>query len=66
MSFLHEIKTGARTARPLQQKRMYTCNKIKYRETQQKCTQEHLDHIKELQSRRSKTRLKTERAMIKV
>jgi hypothetical protein len=40
--------------------------KILYRETMQKCSEKHLDHIKDLQAMRSKTKRKTARAMIRV
>jgi hypothetical protein len=40
--------------------------KILYRETEQKCSQKHLDHIAELQKMRSKTKAKTAKAMVKV
>ena len=40
--------------------------KIIYREMYQKCSQKHLDHIKDLQDKRSKTKKKTARAMLKV
>jgi hypothetical protein len=66
MSNLHEMKYGSRDVPILGQRKLYTCEKIKYRETRQKCSQEHLDHITELQGMRSKTRRKTQRAMIKV
>jgi hypothetical protein len=66
MSNLHEMKKGTREPLPLQQKRLYSCNKIEYRETQQKCSQKHLDHIAELQAKRSKTKRKTAKALLKV
>jgi hypothetical protein len=66
MSNLHEMKTGKREVQPLGQRRLYTRDKIKYRETTQNCSQKHLDHIKDLQDARSKTRGKTAKAMIAV